>query len=218
MLNKLIKISEKHDYTVKQGYFKNENKFVFFQKNKTRDLVILVHGLGNNLVYGNQALISNFLERDLNILCFNLDGHGSNKGGSFNYDTIREALLPAIDMAEKEGDYNIHLVGYSVGAYICARYANLNPDLVSSLHLIAPLGSIDFNAKIVVSEITGILNKEVAQNIKTWGLSEMIPSIGFFRRWKFPLRHNEKNIHRSVYNWLRVDEKEDVFYCNQYVG
>ena len=128
LLERLVKSSEILGYTVKQGYFNEENKFVFFQKNKTGDLVILVHGLGNNLIYGNQSLVSSFIERDLNVLIFDLDGHGSSKTNSFSYKTIKDALKPAIAFSQEEGDYRVHLVGYSIGAYICARFANLCPE------------------------------------------------------------------------------------------
>ena len=215
MLKKIIKTATTFGYQTRQGMLENNNKFVFFEKDKTGDLVIFVHGLGNNLIYLNQKLVEYFIQRGFNILTFNLDGHGDHSKTNFSQETISDSIGPALDYAHSQGDYRIHMVGYSLGAYLAARYTNMHPDEISSLHLIAPLGSKNITSKILVNELRALLSGPVLGSLAKWGFGEMVPAIGPFRRKKFPLRHHEKSILKSLDKWLEDDEKNGFFAKSQ---
>ena len=60
-------------------------------------------------------------------------------------------------------------------------------------------------------ELISIRSKAVMSSIWEWGFKELTPALGKFRRSKFPLNHQESDIHDAVYSWLRDDERNGVF-------
>lgn len=211
LLEKTIKNAKDLDYCVTEGFLANENKFIFFEKNKTGDLIVLIHGLGNNLIYLNQQFVSYFLENEMNVLIFNLDGHGDNTDTNFSYRSFSTTIEPALDYANSKGNYKIHLLGYSLGAYLAARYVSQNPDKVDSIHMVAPLGSTKLSLRLITNEIRALINPSVLSSLVKWGVEEMIPALGPFRRNKYPLKHEEESILKAVPKWLEKDEELGFF-------
>ena len=211
MLQKTIKNAKDLDYCVTEGLLENENKFIFFEKNKTGDLIILIHGLGNNLIYLNQQFVSYFLEKEMNIMIFNLDGHGDNSETNFSYRSFSTTIEPAIDYAKSMGNYKIHLLGYSLGAYLAARYVSQHPNKVESIHMVAPLGSTKISMRLIINEIRALMSPTVLSSLIKWGIEEMIPALGPFRRNKFPLKHEEQSLLKEISKWLEKDEELGFF-------
>ena len=52
--------------------------------------------------------------------------HSHDKTDLLRRNSIEYALDPVLEYLDSQASYNLHLVGYSLGAYIAARYVSLN--------------------------------------------------------------------------------------------
>ena len=111
MIEKLVKLSKKYNYKVHRDYLNSGNRFAFFYKEQQDEVVVLIHGLGNSYTYGNQKFIQKFLEKGLNVFCFDLDGHSHDKTDLLRRSSIEDALDPVLEYLDSRASYNLHLVG-----------------------------------------------------------------------------------------------------------
>ena len=64
-------------------------------------------------------------------------------------------------------------------------------------HMVAPLGSTNLSIKLITNEIRALISPSVVRSLIKWGISDMIPALGPFRRNKFPLKHEETLTYQS---------------------
>jgi pimeloyl-ACP methyl ester carboxylesterase len=111
------------------------------------ELHYLKIGTGNKLVlafngYGNESSVFQFLQHpDFTVLSFDLPYHGNSIGNN------EESLLKKCDFEKLAKDlmheYHTHkigLVGFSLGARVCICIAELLPDHIRNMVLVAPDG------------------------------------------------------------------------------
>ena len=114
-----------------------------FRHAAPRGTLLITHGyLDHHGIY--RHLIRYGLERELNVLCYDLPGHGLSGGprasiGSFEqYQPVLKALLDQVDTIGLQQP--LHLLGQSTGAAILNHYLlRERPDLDGRVALLAPL-------------------------------------------------------------------------------
>lgn len=106
---------------------------------ESTDLVVLVHGYSSpSFVW--EPLVKILNREGLDTLTFDLYGHGFSDRPSVSYD--RELFARQIEeLIEKVAPRRkLHLVGWSMGAMIVARYATDHPDKVATVSMLSPSG------------------------------------------------------------------------------
>ena len=107
-----------------------------------KDILIAVHGLSSNR-YGQIKLIDHLNKINCSYVSFDLPNHGLNK----NELTLEEALNELDKIINKYKDYNIHLLGTSLGSLLILIYLNKYPNTFKNEILKCP--PIDFSDNIV---------------------------------------------------------------------
>ena len=112
-----------------------------FSPRTPRGTLVLVHGYhDHHALYGH--LISYLLKRDLNVLCFDLPGHGLSSGirGSIaNFEHYQQVLQQVLS-GPTATSQPLHLLGQSTGAAIINQHLLQNqPTLEGQVIQLAPL-------------------------------------------------------------------------------
>ncbi len=109
-----------------------------------RPLIVLVHGYSTpSFVYNDY--FAPLTAAGFDVLSFDLYGRGFSDRPSGTYGVDRYTgqlghLLDHIAAARPGSNAPVHLVGYSMGGAIVTHFANLHPERVASMTLIAPAG------------------------------------------------------------------------------
>ena len=82
--------------------------------------------------------------------------------------------------------------------------------------MVAPLGSTKLSMRLIINEIRALMSPTVISSLLKWGIDDMIPALGPFRRNKFPLKHEEKHLLKAISKWLERDEEMAFFNRQKY--
>lgn len=152
-----------------------------------RGRVIVVHGGGNDALFGMVGLMRSLLERELEVFAFDLDGHGRHSTTVFAADTAPGAIPEAVRRAEHGRDpLPLHLVGVSLGGSLLLRALPGLPAASAAL-VAAPL-RIELTWRSAVREIGPRLLATLLRERRHYGATGLVPSVGPFRRGLYPLR------------------------------
>ncbi|WP_164510807.1 alpha/beta fold hydrolase [Nonlabens xiamenensis] len=95
--------------------------------------------------------LSPLLASTFDILSIDLPGHGQS--GEFTHEYSLEELAEELDaILKKENIHTCHLMGHSMGGYVCSAFAKANPTKVLSLHLINSMAGADTNERKIVRD------------------------------------------------------------------
>ncbi len=97
--------------------------------------VVLVHGLSASMLWWRRNVAS--LARHHRVFLVDLPGFGTMRHFRDRF-ALERAINWLIRWFEAVGLRNAHLVGHSMGGYICMAVAGQRPDLVERLVLVAP--------------------------------------------------------------------------------
>jgi uncharacterized protein len=84
-----------------------------------------------------EAIALTYARKGITTLRFNFRGAGRSQGGFANGIGEQEDVLAAIGLLKESGIRDIHLAGYSFGAWVNGHIATLPPE-VSTLVMVAP--------------------------------------------------------------------------------
>lgn len=106
----------------------------------TKPVVLLVHGfLGSALQWLDTTT---FLNRDFDILLVELPGHGASVEASSDYALV-DVAHAINDILIQLQIVKLHVVGHSMGGYICSAFAKAYPVKTRSLTLINSIAGSD---------------------------------------------------------------------------
>lgn len=113
------------------------NQAVHYQEVGQGQPVILVHGLSASSLWWRRNITA--LAQHYHVYLVDLPGFGSMRRyhRSFALDELATSLLAWM---EAVNIHRAHLIGHSMGGYICLRLAASRPEVVDRLVLVAPAG------------------------------------------------------------------------------
>ena len=76
--------------------------------------------------------------------------------------------------------------------------------------MVAPLGSTKLSMRLIINEIRALMSPTVISSLLKWGIDDMIPALGPFRRNKFRLSM-KKASSKAISKWLERDEEIGFF-------
>jgi pimeloyl-ACP methyl ester carboxylesterase len=156
-------------------------------------LVVFFHSTGSDPFYPQLQLYRAWLSAGLQVLAFDLDGHGQHSSTVFTGDGLADRTLTALLMALNEvPSETIHLAGYSLGAALaiaCGKRlaTQSHPRLSKVLAIAAPL-EINLRPRVALRELFGFFGRQVLQHIPLYGLTGIVPAIGPLLRQRYPVR------------------------------
>lgn len=152
-----------------------------------RGVALAVHGAGNDALFALVGVFKRLLASGLEVVTFDLDGHGREGATRFAPATVASAV-PAI--AEASGAARrglpLHAIGVSLGgAILLAALPALGAR--SAVLMCAPL-RIHLSWGAIGRELGPGLARTLWRERGDYGLTGLIPSFGPFKRDVYPLR------------------------------
>jgi len=128
--------------------------------NSNEQNILFIHGFGGDL--NNWMFNQNELSNKFNTYAIDLPGHGKSEKTIHN--TTLDGFASLTSSFCKENDLNsVNLAGHSLGAGIAIKTASLNPNLISSLTLISPIG---LGKEIDTTYLDNFINAESRRDLK----------------------------------------------------
>lgn len=152
-------------------------------------VVLVVHGGGNDALFGFPGLFQRLLERGFAVFAFDVDGHGRASTTRFAEGSIAGAVPAALDRARAAWPHlPLHLIGLSLGGALALHaLADAPADVASAVLIAAPL-HVELDRRAILPELGPGLVRAALRERKRLGLFGLVPSFGPFRRGTFPLR------------------------------
>ncbi len=121
-------------HPVLEPYSRNLDGVFYFDSEpvSTKPSVVLVHGNGDEADTWRHIFMP--LAKSFRVLALDLPGFGRSR--VFESGNLEDLTAGLSGLIESLKLLNVHLVGSSLGAVICAMFASQNPDRVASLALV----------------------------------------------------------------------------------
>lgn len=131
--------------------------------------VVFVHGFGAcSVIYREMLSLIGESRRvySVDMLGMGLSGKPSIKYATLSTEQVIRLFIDSIDAwATEIGLQTFHLVGHSLGGYICAHFAQKKPQRLASLTLLSPGGMVkepdDFQARLKAKKGISVFTKIV---------------------------------------------------------
>ncbi len=169
-------------------------EFLFFKPPATRGIVLFAHGTGNDKIFPQVQLFQGLLQAGYAVFTFDLGGHGRHAttllnlhtGGTLNAAmmTLRQ-LLRIHDLPAR-----LHLTGYSLGGHLVLDYLCQNPterDIVSAAVIAVPR-QVSLSLLTGLKELRTFVDPVFWRSAAFYGLWDLIPALGPFKRRLYPVR------------------------------
>jgi pimeloyl-ACP methyl ester carboxylesterase len=156
---------------------------------ESKGLVVFAHGTGNDLFYPQISLFKAVLSAGYTIFTFDLDGHGLSSSTIFRPDEIYSCLEKSVDQAQQAAPgLPIHLIGHSLGGAVALKYlANFPVKIESGILISVPL-FVPQTVGQLLGELTSLKSRSVYQQVSHYGVWNLLPAFGRFKRHLYPIR------------------------------
>jgi pimeloyl-ACP methyl ester carboxylesterase len=174
-----------------------------------RGRVTIVHGTGNSAFFPQIRLIQRLLLMDLEVFCFDLDGHGKMSTTILCYDESLDCVEQALKIANTSKIYDRqYILGHSLGGTLAVHAApKLGMNIDKYILISAPIEAIEMKLSHFW-ELTALFSRSLWQQADQFGFSKMLPALGPFRRQDFPIRTWQNGqSENSPWNYLGVVNK-----------
>jgi pimeloyl-ACP methyl ester carboxylesterase len=157
-----------------------------------RGAVLVVHGAGNDALFGFAGTFKRLLEARYEVFSFDLDGHGRSSTTRFSVQGIRSAIEEAVERSgAMDRELPLHGLGVSLGGSVLLHaLPALGERLRSATLVCAPL-RIHLTRMSLLGELHPRILGTIWREREHSGVTGLIPSFGPFRRGTFPLRLEE---------------------------
>lgn len=152
---------------------------------RSSGVVVLVHGTGNDRLYGFWYLIDALVARGYSVLTANLPGHG--RGGTDTFDLAAcRARLDALASRARQLGSPVFVLGQSLGGALVLDAVARRADFAGFIAVSAPL-EVHVGATML-RELGALTRPAVYRALRYGTIADVLPAAGSFRRAEFPVR------------------------------
>lgn len=155
-----------------------------------RGRIVAAHGTGNDSLFPLVALFKALFAAGWEVFAFDLDGHGRESTTRWDPAEVAGAIPAALQAADAGGPpLPTHLLGHSLGAALVLRVlpGSDAARVRSAMLLSAPLG-IRTGVATGISELRSLLSSATWKQREHYGVRDLLPAVGPFRREAYPFR------------------------------
>jgi alpha-beta hydrolase superfamily lysophospholipase len=154
-----------------------------------RGVVLIVHGAGNDGLFGMVELARRLLLSGLEVVTFHLDGHGRGGATRLTADAARSAVPAAVEVAgAARRGLPLYTVGISLGGSLLLHaLPHLSPPPAAAALVCAPL-HVHLSRRAIAAELRPRLLHTLWRGRADYGATGLIPSFGRWKRDVYPLR------------------------------
>jgi pimeloyl-ACP methyl ester carboxylesterase len=158
-------------------------------ESESKGLVVFVHGTGNDLLYPQMSLFKALVSAGYTVFAFDLDGHGLNSSTIFTPEGVRSCLEKSIETAiQAAPNLSVNLIGHSLGGALVLNYlANMPIEIRTAVLISVPL-YVPQSFNQFIGELGALNSQTVYSQIPQYGLWNLLPAFGRFKRRAYPLR------------------------------
>lgn len=154
-----------------------------------RGLVVYAHGTGNDHLFPQMSLFQSLASAGFAVFSFDLDGHGKKSTTSFNPEKLQLSIDRAVEVAASLlPTAPIFLIGQSLGGALVLKYLAEFPRKVLAAVLISVPLFIPQSGGTLLSEVRSLESPSFKIQIRRYGIWNMIPAFGWFKRRSYPIR------------------------------
>lgn len=181
-------------HSVEQGRFLDKDSrcsaFTYIESPESKSIVLIVHGTGNDHLFGFQSLIEELLESAHDILSFDLPGHGAESSTVLNKESFWSSGFDLQGFLDSRGFAmkKLFVIAYSLGALWVLNAIKEKQLHSEKLVLLAVPRRIRLSAVFLWQEFCTLFSSSFLRQWKTYGWRETVPAFGNFRREDFPIR------------------------------
>ncbi|NRA47164.1 MAG: alpha/beta hydrolase [Oligoflexales bacterium] len=182
-----------------------------------KNIVIYLHGTGNDALYPQISLFLKLLSHGLQVLSIDLDGHGAHSTTKLDPASLSACLE---ELMEQERylplDSKVHLIGQSLGGGVVLDFLAKHTDsrLCSATLVSTPLHLNQLNS-FPYRELGSVFRGSLIRQFPIYGLYHLIPALGAFKRKTYPIRIVGSSKHAfsyvetvsSVFDMMRLRDK-----------
>jgi pimeloyl-ACP methyl ester carboxylesterase len=153
----------------------------------TSACIIVIHGGGNDRLYGLWHALSALLNRGFLVLAANLPGHGRSGTDPLSLGSARHRLDALVNAARKRHPGRaIVLLGQSIGGSLALDALARGTQVDAAVAVSAPASLEQLGS--VWGELAMFIRPTIYHSLRYGTLFELLPAFGRFRRSDFPVR------------------------------
>jgi len=150
--------------------------------------VVLVHGGGNDRLYGLWHLAEVLLTRGHHVFVAHLAGHGRGGSDPFTLERCRRRLDALISAARERAAHRpLVLLGQSLGGALCLDRLARGPEGIDSVVTVSAPHELEQGA-LAAAKLRGLLSGSIYSALAFGNPWEVLPAGGGFKRGAFPVR------------------------------
>lgn len=150
-----------------------------------RATVLLVHGGGNDRLFGLWTTIDVLIDAGFRVVTFHLAGHGVGGEDRFSLQAARERLDAVVADCRRR-DEPVILLGQSMGAALSLDLVARDGDVDGVVSVSAPC-DLSVGPR-VAAEALGLTRPWIYRALAHGSVYEVLPAAGSFRRGRYPVR------------------------------
>jgi alpha-beta hydrolase superfamily lysophospholipase len=150
-----------------------------------RGTVVLVHGGGNDRLFGLWTVIDELNREGYRVVTFHQAGHGAGGDDRFSLAAARERLDAVVRQCRRH-DGPLVLLGQSLGAALSLDLVARDGDVDGVVAVSAPC-DLSVGPR-VAAEALGLTRPWIYRALGHGSVYEVLPAAGAFRRGRFPVR------------------------------
>lgn len=150
-----------------------------------RGTVVLVHGGGNDRLFGLWTVIDELVLAGYRVVTFHQAGHGMGGSDEFSLRAARERLDAVVEEC-RAADGPLMVLGQSMGAALAMDLVARDGDVDAVVAVSAPC-DLSVGPR-VAAEALGLTRPWIYRALAHGSVYEVLPAAGAFRRGRYPVR------------------------------